>query len=177
MHLFADRASPSPDLQILHVPVDRSASAAGLTARIPPVRDHQLFSVPFRLVFQLSSDLSERCVRYFFRQPCLQQFLYIQVFHADDIVLLHQLMRHLVNGVLSLVPDLCMDLRDQDPLLLPVSAVLCLSGQFPLGSDQFLQVPVVCLRVLIFRSLARYRKRPDPEIDPGVLSGLRANPE
>ena len=66
-----------------------------------------------------------------------------------------------------------MDLRDQDPLLLPVSAVLCLSGQFPLGSDQFLKVPVICLRVLIFRSLARYSKRPDPEIDPRVLSGLR----
>ena len=84
--------------------------------------------------------------------------LHIEVFHADDLVLIHQFGRQLVKHIAAAVRHSFMAASDLDALLFPVRRTFLLTGQPALLAPEFgFHLPQI-LGIRIFASVAVNRK-------------------
>lgn len=116
----ATYASPLPVAQRQAV-IDLPAHGTTLRGRRPATNLDDIHAVPMTLVRQLTDKLSERCVAYCLRKMMVAYHAtHVQVFdeHRSHLAIVRQLMRDLVQEIVTNIPDPCM--APGDYMLLPV---------------------------------------------------------
>ena len=104
-----------------------------------------------------------------------QHILDLQMPDRDDLILVHQLGRELLQGVPTHVSDMLVDAGDADALLLMVLRARHCSRKAALGSCQLLLILGEILRIPGFRAIAHSAERLEPDVD--VDASLSAGSE
>ena len=164
----ATRACPFSQAEMFHVLVLMTATRAEL-ARSEGLADlHDGFPVPARLVFQHAEELRPADVRDGLAPlAVLLHVLHLQSLDADDVVVLDNLDRYLVQEVGSLVGNLLVDAGDLPLLLLIVPRLGQLhflvqsdaltAGELALFARQFLLKRPEVTVVLVDRAVRGWR--------------------
>ena len=105
-------ACPLPHGKVFRVGVLIPTGMADLGRRKESIRLYYLLSIPIRFVFQLSDELTPRCICNRLGQLVVAKHIFNrQVFDADSVIAPHQLSRQFVKRVLALVCNVFMLLR------------------------------------------------------------------
>ena len=106
----AFRARPFTHREVLYKRVLVAADAACLARWIEGIHLIDYRSAPCRLVCELAEELRPACIRDGSRQLVVpQHVLDLQMLDRDDLVLVHQLSRELLQGVPTHVSDAFLD--------------------------------------------------------------------
>ena len=170
----AMRAYPRAHGKVLHLRVLFSAARANLTRRKELPDSDDYLCVALRLIGELPEEFT----------PCgvpdahcqLMIFHHIlgrEAFHADDVILPHNLGRELLLVVPSHVSDMLLKTGNPQASLLTIPASLLLSGKQPLKASELLLTLGEVLGVCIFISIAGDNEIFDTEVQTdGCSCGL-----
>ena len=148
------------------------AARAGLARRVEAADPYEGAPALGALVLKQPCELTERGIRHGFRQMTVSHHaLGVQVFHAQDLVLIREHGRDLMEGIGPGISDLRMDPGDPLPLFqIPAARFLAPACTFPAGEPALFPrelpfVPFKASRILDFRAVRERRKRLDAEVD------------
>ena len=154
------------------------AGRAGLARRVEAADLDKGAPTLGALVLEQPCELAERGVRHGFRQMMvLHHALGIQVLHAQDLVLVREHGRDLMEGIGSGIGDLRVNPGDPLPLLqVPAARLLAPACALPAGKPALLprELALVFLEVARISDLAAVRerrKRLDAEVDSDLPVG------
>lgn len=172
------RAGPMPYAEVFDLFVLKSTISAGLAAGEEGRNLHYHSASPCRFVFQLPEEFTPGGIRNTFCQMVVSQHpLHIEVFHTDNLVLIHQCGGQLMKHVIAAIAHLLMAMGNLDSLLFPVGGTMLPSGQLALFTPQpDFRFPQI-LWVLVFLSIAVNGKGFEANIQPnhGVNAGFWLN--
>lgn len=118
-------AGPEPDAEGFDLLVAASAAAASLAGWKESVDDDEFLAIPVSLVGELPADFTPCGVRNMERELMVPHHIFRrQVLHADDVIAPHKLCCHLVNGIIPLVGNMLVQLRNLNASLLTAAAPL-----------------------------------------------------
>jgi hypothetical protein len=141
------------------------ASRASLTAREEAIHLHQGASVPVGLVLQLPDQLAPRCISDRAAVSLAAQHpLHAQVLDGDQLVLLDQPCRELVQVIPARVGDPGVDAGDPLPRLLAITRTLLLLGQPLLRLGQACAMAIEATRVRDRFTLAGDQQALEPKV-------------
>ena len=158
-------AYPRAHGKVLYIRVLFSAARANLARREELPDSDDYLSVAFRLIGELPEEFSPSGI-----PDALRQFMIFhhilggEAFHADDVVLPHDLSRELLLVVTSHVSDMLLKTGDPQASLLAVPASLLLSGKLPLKASELLLTLSEILGIFVFLSIAGDSKILDTEV-------------
>ena len=116
-------AGPEPDAEVFDLLVAASAAAASLAGWKESVDDDEFLAIPVSLVGELPADFTPCGVRNMERELMVPHHIFRrQVLHADDVIAPHKLCCHLVNGIIPLVGNMPVQLRNLNASLLTAAA-------------------------------------------------------
>ena len=122
MGASAHGAGPMSYAEVFDLFVLKSTISAGLAAGEESRDLHNYSASPCGFVFQLPAEFTPGSIRNTFCQMVVPQHsLHIEVFHTDDLVLIHQCGGQLVKHIIAAVAHLLMTAGHFDSLLFPVS--------------------------------------------------------
>ena len=155
MRAAARMTGTAPYTEVFDLFVLVATISTSLAARMEGRDFHYRASRPRSFIFQLSEELSPCGIRNTFCQMVVSQHpLHIEVFHADDLVLIHQFGRQLVKHIAAAVRHSFMAASDLDALLFPVCRTFLLMRQPALLPPEFgFHLPQI-LGIRIFASVA-----------------------
>lgn len=165
-----------PYVEVFDLFVLKSTISAGLAAGEEGRNLHYHSASPCGLVFQLPEEFTPGGIRNTFCQMVVPQHpLHIEVFHTNDLVLIHQCGGQLMKHVIAAIAHLLMATGNLDSLLFPVGGTMLPSGQLALFTPQpDFRFPQI-LWVLVFLPIAVNGKGFEANIQPnhGVNSRQR----
>lgn len=148
------------------------AARAGLARRVEAADPYEGAPALGALVLKQPCELTERGIRHGFRQMTVSHHaLGVQVFHAQDLVLIREHGRDLMEGIGPGISDFRMDPGDPLPLFqIPAARFLAPACTFPAGEPTLLprKLALIFLEVARISDLAAVRerrKRLDAEVD------------
>ena len=156
----------------------KSTISAGLAAGEEGRNLHYHSASPCRFVFQLPEEFTPSGIRNTFCQMVVPQHsLHIEVFHTNDLVLIHQRGGQLMKHVIAAIAHLLIAAGHFDSLLFPVGGTMLSSGQLVLFTPQpDFRFPQI-FWVLVFLPIAVNSKGLEANVQPnhGVDTGLGFN--
>ena len=166
------RAYPRAHGKVFYFWILFSAARANLARREELPNSDDYLSVALRLRGELSEEFTPCGIPDTFCQFMIfHHILGGEAFHADDVVLPHNLSRQLLLVVSSHVGDMLLKTGDPQASLLAVLASLLLSGKLPLKASELLLTLSEVLGVFVFISIAGDSKILDTEVQTDGGSG------